>query len=82
MRMILSMFLTFVFSCSSSSVSEAKSKYIKMHELWKMNASTEDVKKVFGPNFDVVDFGVAYNFPNSKFPELGFFFDSSNRLDE
>lgn len=82
MRMMLSIFLIFAFSCSTFSVSEAKSKYIQMHELWKMNASVDDVKKVFGLNFIGVDSGITYSYPNSKFPEMGFFFDSSNKLRE
>ena len=47
-----------------------------------MEASLDDVKKAFGMSFIDVDFGITYSFPNSKSPEMAFFFDSSNKLRE
>jgi hypothetical protein len=53
-----------------------------MNELWKMNASSDEVKKVFGNKFKVVESGITYSYPNSKFPEKAFFFDNSDKLRE
>ena len=82
MKIIYSFFLTFALSCSSSTARKEKSKYMQMHELWQMKASPEDVKKAFGSSFVMVDSGITYSFPNTKFPEIGFFFDSFNKLEE
>lgn len=53
-----------------------------MNDLWKMNGGIEDVKKVFGNKSRPVESGIMYTNPNSKFPEMAFFFDSSNKLRE
>lgn len=82
MKMILITFLVSFSSCSVTSKVEGKTKFIQMHELWKMKASLNDVKKTFGTNFKDVDSGLTYSFPNSKFPEMGFFFDNSHNLRE
>jgi hypothetical protein len=47
-----------------------------------MNTGIEDVKKVFGNKSHSVESGIIYTYPNSKFPEMAFFFDSSNKLRE
>jgi hypothetical protein len=80
MRTILFMFFAFCFSCSTKSTDQLRDKYTLMNDLWQKKATAEDVKKTFGDNFKEVASGIIYTFPNSKFPELGFFFDSSNKL--
>lgn len=82
MKMILILFVVSLYSCSVTSKAEGKNKFIQMHELWKMKASPDDIKKTFGMSFKDVDSGITYSFPNSKFPEMGFFFDGSNNLRE
>ena len=47
-----------------------------------MKANSAEVKKTFGDKFSIVESGIAYNYPNTKFPEMAFFFDSSNKLRE
>ena len=53
-----------------------------MNDLWRMKATPDEIKKIFGGSYIVVDEGITYSYPNSKFPEMGFFFDSSNKLRE
>jgi hypothetical protein len=71
-----------IISCSSNEIAIKGSKYIQMNDLWKMNARIKDVKKVFGNRTTTVESGILYTYPNSKFPEMAFFFDSSNKLRE
>jgi hypothetical protein len=82
MKIVLMLILFAASSCSSSDSVGAKNKYIQMNDLWKMKANSDDVKKVFGNTFKVVESGIAYNYPNSNFPEIAFFFDNSNKLRE
>lgn len=79
---ILFIALFSIISCSSNDIAMKESKYIHMNDLWKMNAGIEDVKKVFGNKSHSVESGIMYTFPNSKFPEMAFFFDNSNKLRE
>lgn len=81
MKIIIIFFISII-SCSSNDRAIAKSKYIQMNELWEMNARIEDVKTVFGNKTTTVESGIIYTYPNSKFPEMAFFFDSSNKLRE
>jgi hypothetical protein len=71
-----------IISCSSNDIVINETKFIHMNDLWKMNAGIEDVKKVFGNKSHSVESGIIYTYPNSKFPEMAFFFDSSNKLRE
>jgi hypothetical protein len=71
-----------IISCSSNDIVINESKYIQMNDLWKMNGGIEDVKKVFGNKSRPVESGIMYTYPNSNFPEMAFFFDSSNKLRE
>jgi hypothetical protein len=80
MRLMIFMVILFCFSCSSSSTNIIKDKYVAMNDLWDKKASVEEVKEIFGPDFKNVESGIIYTFANSKFPELGFFFDASNKL--
>lgn len=80
MRTILIVILTLCFSCSTKPTNEVKDKYILMNDLWQKKASIDEIKKSFGNNSKSVDSGIIYTFPNSKFPEIGFFFDSSSKL--
>ncbi len=83
MKIIFLIVLTLSTSCSVTPRAEGKKvKFIQMHELWKIKASVDDVKKTFGTNFKNVDSGLTYSFPNSKYPEMGFFFDSTKKLHE
>ncbi len=82
MKMSFMLLLLVISSCSSSDTLQSKSKYIQMNELWIMKASSNDVKRVFGNKFTVVESGITYNYPNSKYPEMVFFFDESNKLRE
>lgn len=80
MRTVLFFILILCFSCSTKSTNEMKDKFVLMNDLWQKKVTAEDVKKMFGENFKEVDSGIIYTFPNSKFPEQGFFFDSSQKL--
>jgi hypothetical protein len=80
MRAIFIILLSLCFSCSTKSTDHAEDKYVLMNDLWQNRATAEDVKKTFGHHFKDVESGIIYTFPNSKFPERGFFFDSSNKL--
>lgn len=82
MRTMYFIVLIFCISCSSKSTNQSKDKYILMNDLWQKKATDEEVKKSFGDNSKKVDSGVIYTFPNSNFPEIGFFFDSSTKLRE
>lgn len=82
MKMILMLILFSLSSCSSSDTVKPKNKYIQMNNLWKMKANSADVKKTFGDKFNIVKSGITYNYPNTKFPEMAFFFDKSNKLSE
>lgn len=53
-----------------------------MNEIWKLKVSADQIKKIYGENFMVVETGIIYNYPNSKWPKMGFFFDNDNRLRE
>ena len=80
MRIVFLTILTLCFSCSTKPTDQVKDKYALMNDLWKDKANAEDIKRAFGDAFKEVESGIIYTFPNSKFPELGFFFDSSNKL--
>lgn len=82
MKIVIMVVLFTLSSCSSSSSADGKNKYFQMNELWKMKANSAEVKKTFGDKFSIVESGIAYNYPNTKFPEMAFFFDSSNKLRE
>lgn len=82
MKMVLMLIFLAVSSCTSSDRVESKNKYIQMNDLWKMKASPDDVKRVFGNNINVVESGITYNYPNSKHPEMAFFFNNSKKLRE
>jgi hypothetical protein len=82
MKIALMLILLALSSCSSSDTIEQKNKYIQMNDLWKKKASSADVQNVFGDKLNSVDSGITYNYPNTNFPEMAFFFDSSNRLRE
>ncbi|MBL7664297.1 MAG: hypothetical protein JNM93_04140 [Bacteriovoracaceae bacterium] len=82
MKMIFSIFLFSLASCANTSAFEKEDKFIKMHQLWMANASLFDVKKAFGESFKNVENGISYNFSDSRFPEMAFFFDKSNKLKE
>jgi hypothetical protein len=48
-----------------------------------MERSTRcEVVKILGNDYVKTDSGILYRYPNSKRPEIGLFFDSSNRLIE
>lgn len=80
MRTIFIILLLFCFSCTTGSTYHTEDKYVLMNDLWQNKATDKDVKRTFGHNFKDVESGIIYTFPNSKFPELGFFFDSSSKL--
>jgi hypothetical protein len=80
MRTLIFLLLALCVSCTTNTKEQVTSTYLEMKNLWKKNATTEDVKKTFGNNFKEVDSGIIYTFANSKFPEFGFFFDTSNKL--
>ena len=80
MRIVFLTILTLCFSCSTKPTDQVKDKYALMNDLWKDKANAEDIKRAFGDGFKEVESGIIYTFPNSKFPELGFFFDSTNKL--
>ncbi len=82
MKIFYMVILITITSCSSNDVVGSKSKYVQMNDLWEMKANISDVKKVFGNDFHVVDSGITYSYPNSKFPQMAFFVDSSNKLRE
>ena len=82
MRTMYFIVLIFCLSCSSKSTTLSKDKFVLMNDLWQKKATYEEVKKNFGDNSKKVDSGVIYTFPNSNFPEIGFFFDSSTKLHE
>ena len=82
MRIMLIPILIFFFSCSTKSIVEEKEKYVLMNNLWQKETTIEDIKKNFGNNFKDVEGGIIYTFPNSKFPEMGFFLNASKKLRE
>lgn len=80
MKTVLITILALCFSCSTKQIAEKKDKYILMDDLWREEATIDEIKKTFGDHFKEVESGIIYTFPNSNFPETGFFFDSSSKL--
>ena len=78
----LTLFLIFLISACTSSAENKKSKYIVLNDLWEKRSTRNDVIKALGDDYVKTDSGVLYLYPNSKRPEIGLFFDSSNRLTE
>lgn len=78
----LNFFLLFLISACSSSGERTKNKYLILNELWEKHSTKSEVIKTLGGGFTEVDSGIVYRYPNSKRPEVGLFFDSSDRLTE
>jgi hypothetical protein len=53
-----------------------------MNEIWKLKVIADEIKKIYGENFMAVETGIIYNYPNSKWPKMGLFFDYDKRLHE
>ena len=77
-----SLFLLLLISACSSSSERTKYKYLILNELWEKHSTKSEVVKTLGGGFTEVDSGIVYSYPNSKRPEVGLFFDSSDRLTE
>ncbi len=79
-KLILS--LLFLISACTSSAENKKSKYLVLNDLWEKRSTRSEVTKVLGNDYVETDSGIMYRYPNSKRPEIGLFFDSSDRLIE
>lgn len=78
----VSLFLLLLISACSSSSERTKNKYLILNKLWEKHSTKTEVVKTLGSGFTEVDSGIVYSYPNSKRPEVGLFFDSSDRLTE
>lgn len=78
----LNFFLLFTLCACSSSLQVRDKKYLVLKELWEKSSKRAEAIKELGGGFSQVDSGIVYTYPNSKRPEIGLFFDSSDRLIE
>lgn len=74
--------LLLIISACTSNADNKKNKYLVLNELWKKRSTRSEVVKMLGNDYVKTDSGILYRYPNSKRPEIGLFFDSSNRLIE
>lgn len=81
MKKLILPLLLFISACSTSAEVK-KNKYLLLNELWQKHSTRSEVIRTLGDGFIEVDSGIVYRYPNSNRPEIGLFFDSSNRLDE
>jgi hypothetical protein len=81
MNKLILILLLLISSCSSSLESK-RYKFQILKELWEKRSTKSEVIKSLGAEFTEVESGIVYKYPNSDRPEIGLFFDSSNRLVE
>ncbi len=81
MKKLIVPLLLFISACTSSAEPK-KNKYLVLNELWKNRSTSNEVIKMLGNDYVKNDSGILYLYPNSKRPEIGLFFDSSDRLIE
>ena len=79
---IKKLLLLLLISACSSSAENKKYKSLMLNELWENHSTKNEVIKSLGYGFIEVDSGIVYTYPSSKRPEIGLFFDASNRLVE
>jgi hypothetical protein len=79
-KLILSL-LFFISACSSIAENK-KSKLLTLNELWEKHSTKSEVLNSLGNGFKEVDSGIVYTYPNSDRPEIGLFFDASDKLVE
>lgn len=81
MKKLIVPLLLFISACTSSA--EIKNnKYLILNELWEKRSTKSEVIKMLGNDYVKTDSGILYRYPNSQRPEIGLFFDSSDRLIE
>lgn len=70
-----------IFGCSSN-LEKKLHKFQILNDLWEKQSIKREVIKSLGSEFTEVESGIVYKYPNSDRPEIGLFFDSSNKLVE
>jgi hypothetical protein len=81
MKKLILILLLLISACSSSAENK-KYKSLILNELWEKHSTRIEVIKSLGDKFTEVDSGIVYKYPNSDRPEIGLFFDTSNKLVE
>lgn len=75
--------ILFVTSCSFTNTNTVPSnKFVQMNDIWKIKASREKIIKYFGSVFEKVQDGISYNYKDTHFTEMAFFFDKNNKLND
>lgn len=81
MKLLLISVLLALFSCRSGIQFETKKDdFLQMNEVWQMKLFKEEVLKYFGPHFKEIEEGITYNYDNTDFTKMAFFFDKDNKL--
>ncbi len=80
--MKLTLFILFFITSCTSSTENKKSKYLVLNELWEKHSTRSEVIKTLGNDYVETDSGILFLYPNSKRPEIGLFFSSSEKLTE
>lgn len=81
MKKLILILLLLISGCSSSGENK-RYKFQIQNDLWEKQSTKSEVIKSLGTGFTEVDSGIVYKYPNSDRPEIGLFFDASNKLVE
>lgn len=79
MRLTILMFFLFA-SCKSNHSSLGNGRYEKLNNLWQTKASRSEVIFALGADYQEVQNGITYSFPEFNYPQSGHFFNKSNQL--
>ena len=81
MKKLILILLLLISGCSSSGENK-RYKFQIQNDLWEKQSTKSEVIKSLGAEFTEVDSEIVYKYPNSDRPEIGLFFDASNKLVE
>lgn len=82
MKTLFLMALLAFSACTSTKNHNGKNDFLKMSEAWENKKSKEEIIKLFGENFKEIKNGISYNYENTSFTKMAFFFDSNQKLIE
>ncbi|WP_408096342.1 hypothetical protein ACJVC5_14985 [Peredibacter sp. HCB2-198] len=82
MKFISVIMLLILVSCTSGNPPSKKAinEFVRMNEIWQKRPSKEKVVKYFGLHFKEIEEGISYNYDNTGFTKMAFFFNKNEKL--
>lgn len=82
MKFISVIIVLILTSCTSANLPNNKTvnEFVQMNEIWQNKLSKNEIAKYFGPHFKNILEGISYNYDNTDFTKMAFFFDKNEKL--